>query len=1223
MNYDIVKDKAGYSERERKYLLRKSKRILYCCTLRCDCSKCCVTFKCLYPRLISYLKKYAKAEHKLIEKLQEIWLCCKICFCKNCCEQFKAVYSELVKCLKMCPCPACCKGEKGDKGDRGPQGKQGPQGPTGPAGKDGVDGKDGAEGPAGKDGIDGKDGAEGPQGPTGPAGDAYGGVRIVTPIDGDTLYPGDKIAGMGTPGCTVSVSIDGGAPVDVTVASNGRWSVEPTVFISQTEHEVSAIQICPYEDPSNDSVYFHTLPNCPLPTIIYPIEGSIVTSNPLIVSGTAVPGSTLMVCVANSTEASLCQNVTVDSNGSWTVILSVYLRSDDYTATVWQDSATCSPNKASVSFSMETPSLEPDPVIELVYYETGKTFRTLDMKISAAGTPGTMTIHYLLLVPGMPSPTANEIINYDNEEALTTKMAVRGLFTANVDSYPQEYAYTLEGKEGITNPYPLELGVMDGYNYNLYVACQSNTGSVSNVISGGMLRMGLPFASGEGSDASPYVVRMLTSAEMAKYPDLVAGHPFNLAGVTENARILDNIEGMEVLYDESVGAHGLKNSLALSYKSEGDFELLNYDAAYGGQGWRPIGNVDHDPLVSGHHIFTGKFDTGAGTSVSGLRIHAKETPSSPAHVRGLFGQSFNVDFKNIILTDTQIDILLSGGTAANNSVGALVGFALGGVLDNIEIGSVKIEVSKGNLQTAPGYAGGIAGVLEGCQGVSNIVIGSVEITEKTADTTMSGGIAALFNQTNPEANVINIEIGSAVLSGSQNVGGVFGTVDAGISHIENVKIETVAIEAYASRSGGFTSTLNSGSPITVTGVQVSNIQSNHIMQSAGVSGGLFGFIDLSADFSVTDCHVFGGRINSGRYAGGIIGDMVTTANVTFNGLTSSADVATAESGTSGGLICQLRCEGADISASINNCTVGKATITGGSGFAQLLYFNSEQLGVISDCVTQATVVSGSCGFVSSTRGSIFTRCKALGDVEGHAGFVGNCTSSNSAEKNPAFVLCQARGNIRASGDTAGGFAGSSSERAVFDRCLTTGSVDAENASGFITSPAGEVIDCYATGDVVSLTASASGFAGRPGGTLNRCYSSGSIFGVSATCGMLLYGPNFYNPASVSSCIALNPVISTNSNATPYDRPQRVAATKLPVPINLTLSQNYARSDMILTRAGIAQPAVSDPNGLDGQSMNVADLESTMTALGWDTVNVWDASTIPTLGRPTLKENPEY
>ncbi len=1077
-------------------------------------------------------------------------------------------------------CLLCTPGPPGPPGTPGPRGIQGEKAPPGPRGAQGDIGPTGPTGPKGDKGD------PGPQGPQ------YSGVLITTPIDGDTLQPGDKIAGTGTPGCTVAVSVDGGAPVSVVVASNGRWSVAPSYFISYSDHQVSATQTCPGGGTTTDSIAFNTLPHCSLPDIQYPVEGSSIMVNPLTVSGTAAAGANVMVCVSNASEASLCQNVSADINGEWSVKLSVNLRSGDYTATAQEVSGTCTPNVASVSFAMNTVSLEPDPVIELLSFDRGQRFRTLDMRMRASGTPDSITIHYLLLVPGMPAPTANEVIGYDNEEMLITKQAVRGFFQANVTSVPQEYAYTIEGKEGVT-PYPLELGVLDGYNYNLYVACTNSAGSRSNVISGGVVRMGMPFASGKGTDAEPFVVRMLTTAEMAKYPDLMAGHPSNLAGVDENARLLDNIEGMEVLFDLNSGVHGIRNSLALSYNTAGDFNLLNYETAWGGQGWRPIGNIDKVPMVTGPHTFTGKFNTGTGTTISGLRIHAKETPMSPARIRGLFGQSNGVEFKNINLTDPQLDILLSSGMV-NNAVGALVGFAAGCSFDSIQVNAVNIEISKGTLMTGPAYAGGIAGVLEDCNSLTNLTIGNAIITEQTKETAALGGIAGLLDQAEQLTMAEGFIITSAVLTGSRNIGGVFGQVEAGINLAQDISLESVEIvnsqmPAPLTNSGGFAGQYNGINPSIIRRIKVGHIQ---IGPNGGeTTGGLIGNGMLEASTTIEDCHVLSGDAESNGAFGTI---------QAASGQHILSEITAAVNTTNGnGFAEKIIASSADASINLDQCSVGGIQISNGNGFSGVIqgYGTIANVNVLNSS-TAATVTIGS-GFVSTTSKARFEHCKVLGNVTGNAGFV------NLVEYASVFVLCQVRGNIL----IGPGFAGVCSE-SIFDRCFVSGTIS--DGAGFSSQSSDSVyMDCYVSGNVTSEYG--AGFIWSYNSVIERCYASGTVSGQRYTAGI---GNTSTSPQGlqIRNCIALNPAISMGSG--PMGEFGRVSRD------GATLSNNYARADMVLTRGGVVVAPVSDLNGKDGADMNIADLETTMVALGWDTINVWDTSTIATLGRPTLIDNPE-
>jgi len=166
----------------------------------------------------------------------------------------------------------------------------------------------------------------------------------------------------------------------------------------------------------------------------------------------------------------------------------------------------------------------------------------------------------------------------------------------------------------------------------------------------------------------------------------------------------------------------------------------------------------------------------------------------------------------------------------------------------------------------------------------------------------------------------------------------------------------------------------------------------------------------------------------------------------------------------------------DYSGDLDDINLVNVDITGGGITAALV---GQPYGTINDC--------GSSGSVSGT-----------GTV---GGLVGQVNSGSS------IADCYSTASVSSSGETAGGFAGSSSDN--ISSCFSTGNVEGtKKVGGFIGSFQGgmesKISNCYSLGDVTRLSGteiSLGGFCGSVrsdmmgGPTIEYCYSIGSV-----TCG---------------------------------------------------------------------------------------------------------------------------
>jgi len=207
------------------------------------------------------------------------------------------------------------------------------------------------------------------------------------------------------------------------------------------------------------------------------------------------------------------------------------------------------------------------------------------------------------------------------------------------------------------------------------------------------------------------------------------------------------------------------------------------------------------------------------------------------------------------------------------------------------------------------------------------------------------------------------------------------------------------------------------------------------------------------------------------------------------------------------------------------------------------------------------------------------------------------------------------GNVTAS--RCGGVVGYNS--GTIENCYFSGNVTGEQDIGGIAgdnnTTSSIIRNCYATGSVTGTgTYYTGGIVGdNYGGTVEYCYATNSVSGNQRVGGIA--GRNFASSSGgpariVENCVALNPSITGNSTS--------VAGCVIGVNDTATMSNNYARMDMLVNGSGVSSGSTTDKNGafvaVDG-SNSLSNVFS-----GWST-EIWDIPSINLAvggALPTLK-----
>ncbi len=844
----------------------------------------------------------------------------------------------------------------------------------------------------------------------------------------------------------------------------------------------------------------------------------------------------------------------------------------------------------------------------------GTTFRTVDTLFSyGADAPiaGSGTIYYLLQKPGLPAPDAQTIINFNDQAALADGTVARGQFAVTFSQTVQTQKRTLSGRE-VLSPYSDETGVVDGYRYVLYMVGLLN-GLSSDTSTTSASALGMPFGDGLGTIASPFGLREIDPLEMTKWPDLLPGHPINRAGVTETARMLDNIEGMLVLFEDTADIYGLNSTLGDAYLLRTDFDLAGYADAYQNTGWRPIGN-QNTALTNGgsNHIFTGSMTTdGPRRLISNLYINQISSDSNVVSYLGLFGFANNAVISGFDITGANLNALITDGY--NGHVGALAGTMVG-TLDTFTLTSSSANATGSGLIDVSGVVGTFYST--DCR---NITLSDVTVSVTGGNSSTAGGFAghfAVLGQTSAtvaDCTVTDVNITSNGSGGAFISAFVFMDAGGGAT-IRNCKATgSVTGNLYV---GGLIGLLGGNSDRNPADCIVSGCTASADVIGDNMVGGLIGNVERT---TVQNCSVLSGSVRDlrtttslSRPFGGLIGSF---SEGSLSDCTAAIDVLVPLSSRAGGLIGTLVTISTAFTYNITNCSasgnVSAVSYVGGlvggytTGEAIVTFTNCFATGSITGSATADSVSAG--GMIGSGQLALYTDCYATGAVQGRSNLGGFIGDSSAAQ----FTGCYSRGNVTGVGISVGGFIGASTS-AKFSRCFCTGNVTAStsNAGGFVSNFLGgsSIDNCYATGNCEGTGNVAGLVQGISGGcTINHCYASGSITATLAAGGVVAAGFGG-TPNPVSNNFALNPLVAAGGNSVIG----RVAASSS----LLTLTTNSAISTLALTRGGISYTPAPGNNTKDGATVTLAGLEAAMQAAGWSSL-IWDFSTIATLGRPIL------
>lgn len=884
----------------------------------------------------------------------------------------------------------------------------------------------------------------------------------------------------------------------------------------------------------------------PVPDILYP-AGLIQESAP-VVRGTAQPGIAVRVCV----DGSACQTVLAGEDGTWSWQYPEPLTEGQHIITaVAIGTNGAESDLAYQLFETQTAAVF-SVILELA--QEGSRFRTIGLALEVASPAYPVTLYYLMLPPGSPVPVAEDIMNYSGS-GLEDGTAASGSVVITTGG---ETVLDISGREGAAAG---AMGLLDGYHYDIYLVARALQ-EQSPVLSALNVRA-MPFGGGRGTEQSPYRIYQLGADEIReKYPDLAADR--SPVGVDDTARLLRNIEYMQVLYRESGGRHGVRNSMSLDYELVSPIDLVGYVAANQGTGWRALG-------FQGNNTNPAQFRGILSGSGSETPIRELTIIRSDLHLyEGLFAYGYHAVFRGLVIQDTVIRVSRSQDPEGQEEtrVGPLCAqMEGGGSLQDISARGTTITIGSGIHDFVDAGAGALVWEAAGAVDAQDLYGENIRITVTHGGYRVGGLFGRVIRRGNGAPKVQRALVRNCVIQTEKEYAGGI----AGQAHftelMKDLKVENSSFTAHGFVGGiaGQYLALNRDGSLT------ENVHCTDSTMSASVDycGGLFGQYNLEYAHTIRNCTVTDCKVNNNSYAGGLAGSIelsgpqkVEDCHVTGGSIHSTY----ANAGGFAGEIVYYHTEETSAlpSPMVSDCTVtmdipvSAPTLSGGfAGRIDISVATGQQI-LFTNCRSQAAAqcTGNYCGgFAGTCKIGRFTQCAAAGDTKananagGFAGQVQNCLMSE----------CRAEGSVVTQSPASGGFAGIANDGAVIQSCTASGDVrsDAGSTGGIFGSA---VEDEAAQTELHEVVAENCRF----GGSIEAGSETGGIGGLCDGTVSVIIRNNLVTSLLISGDTPTGRIIGGFGD-------------------HVTLSSNYS-STTDIRQDGVLKPIIDDPDGQDGGNL---------------------------------------
>jgi hypothetical protein len=188
--------------------------------------------------------------------------------------------------------------------------------------------------------------------------------EMLTPTSGTAVNTSSPvISGTAEAGVTVTISFDGAVAGTAVADASGNWSFTPSSALAEGPHSVTAqASDAAGNTSSTSSSHSFTIDTVapPIPQVLAPTRGALVTTSTPVISGTAEPGSTVTL----SFDGTVAGTTVADDSGNWSFTPSTALAEGPHSVTAQASDAAgnASPDSIPGTFAVDTVAPAP-PVV--------------------------------------------------------------------------------------------------------------------------------------------------------------------------------------------------------------------------------------------------------------------------------------------------------------------------------------------------------------------------------------------------------------------------------------------------------------------------------------------------------------------------------------------------------------------------------------------------------------------------------------------------------------------------------------------------------------------------------------------------------------------------------------------------------------------------------------------------------------------------------------------
>ena len=539
----------------------------------------------------------------------------------------------------------------------------------------------------------------------------------------------------------------------------------------------------------------------------------------------------------------------------------------------------------------------------------------------------------------------------------------------------------------------------------------------------------------------------------------------------------------------SAGCIGYEQMADWDFDTNGDSAMdagddwFDYDGDGSNSGWLPIG-TDSAP-------FQASFN-GNGYQILNLYI---DRPSSDTETSGnaigLFGSVGGATAtRDISITDIHISGDLSSITG-NGNVGSVIGSLNNpsGCMINVTLSQLDADAS---ISTTGNRTGGLVGQFRHYCTATTVSLAQLAFSGEIAGSSITGGLFGELRTDGPTITLSDVNIDATIATDSSYMGGLFGQINVYDGSLTMSEVSIAGeLTASAAYTGGLTAYLwiNDDASFSLTSFSNTALVTGQsyvagmiayleyegaiifddLTNSGNISGtddagGLFAYSDgysgnPNTSFALSNA-VNTGNVSGGGVVGGVAGELDNNGGpMTITDIASSGFISSTGNYYTGGALGYLYVANAEAVTTVTRAFAsGKVSANNSTGglIGWVTVRNAASLTVTD---------SGATGNVNG--------------VDNVGGFIGEIDDGSTPSTLIRFNSAFATGDVTATGDNVGGFAGSS-EQTTIEASFSTGSVNGNaNVGGFIgRANTGTLIDSSYTASPVNGSSNVGAFTGE-------------------------------------------------------------------------------------------------------------------------------------------------